>query len=66
LGIIPSSRQAGTLQELRPGRIAVNERLVKVICSSFNANKAWLRHDEGDMFLETLPETLPEDKRFKT
>jgi transcriptional regulator with XRE-family HTH domain len=52
---------SGYIAGVETGRIAVNERLIKLVCSSFNANEAWLRHGEGDMFLETLPD----DKRFK-
>ena len=43
------------------GRIPVNERLIKLICSSFNANESWIRYGEGCMFSETLPD----DDRFK-
>ena len=28
----------------------VNERLVKLICSSFNVNEKWLKSGEGEMF----------------
>jgi transcriptional regulator with XRE-family HTH domain len=51
----------GYIAGVETGRITVNERLVKLICSSFNANEAWLRYGEGDMFLDTMPD----DKRFK-
>ena len=46
---------------IETGRIKVNERLIKLVCSSYNVNEAWLRYGEGDMFLETMPD----DKRFK-
>ncbi|MDR0286272.1 MAG: helix-turn-helix transcriptional regulator [Clostridiales bacterium] len=51
----------GYIAGIETGRIAVNERLIKLVCSSFNVSEAWLRYGEGDMFLETLPD----DKRFK-
>ena len=43
------------------GRIPVNERLIKLVCASFNANEAWIRYGEGSMFSETMPD----DDRFK-
>ena len=51
----------GYIAGVETGRIKVNERLIKLVCSSFNANEAWLRYGEGDIFLESLPD----DKRFK-
>jgi len=54
---ISSSYIAG----IETGRIEVNERLIKLVCSSFNANESWLRYGEGNMFLETMPG----DERFK-
>lgn len=52
---------SGYIAGIETGRIVVNERLIKLVCSSFNANEAWLRYGEGGMFSETLPD----DKRFK-
>jgi transcriptional regulator with XRE-family HTH domain len=49
------------IARIETGKITVNERLIKLICSSFNVNESWLRYGEGDMFLETLPA----DERFK-
>jgi transcriptional regulator with XRE-family HTH domain len=51
----------GYIARVETGHIAVNDRLVKLVCSSFNVNESWLRYGEGDMFLEAMPE----DKRFK-
>ena len=51
---------SGYIAGIETGRISVNDRLVKLICSSFNVNEAWLRHGEGDMFSEKMTE----DKRF--
>ena len=28
----------------------VNERIIKLICSAFNVNEEWLKHETGDMF----------------
>jgi transcriptional regulator with XRE-family HTH domain len=52
---------SGYVAGIETGRISVNERLIKLICSSFNVNEAWLRHGESCMFREKLPD----DKRFK-
>ena len=43
------------------GRIPVNERLIKLVCASFNANESWIRYGEGAIFSETMPD----DSRFK-
>ena len=53
---------SGYIAGIETGRIEVNERFIKLVCSSFNANEAWVRHGEGDMFLEDLPD----DQRFKS
>jgi len=53
---ISSSYIAG----IETGHIAVNERLIKLVCSSFNVNESWMRHGEGEMFIEPMIE----DKRF--
>ena len=52
---------SGYIAGVETGRIDVNERFIKLVCSSFNANESWLRYGEGTMFSETLPD----DKRFK-
>jgi len=51
---------SGYIAGIETGRITVNERLIKLVCSSFNVNETWMRHGEGEMFLEPLIE----DKRF--
>jgi len=53
---------SGYIAGIETGRIRVNDRLIKLVCSSFNANESWLRDGKGAMFLETIPD----DKRFKT
>jgi len=52
---------SGYTAGIETGRIPVNERLIKLVCSSFNANESWLRYGEGNMFSETMPD----DNRFK-
>jgi len=52
---------SGYIAGVETGRITVNDRLIKLICSSFNANEAWIRYGEGCMFSETMPD----DNRFK-
>ena len=51
----------GYIAGVETGRITVNERLIKLVCASFNANETWLRYGDGDMFLDKIPD----DKRFK-
>jgi len=53
---ISSSYIAG----IEKGHIDVNDRLIKLVCSSFNVNESWIRHGEGEMFSESAIE----DKRF--
>ena len=52
---------SGYIGVIETGRITVNDRLIKLVCASFNANESWLRYGEGAMFLDTIPD----DKRFK-
>jgi len=52
---------SGYIGGIETGRIPVNDRLIKLVCSSFNVSEAWLRYGEGCMFCETLPG----DDRFK-
>ena len=50
----------GYIAGIETDRIPVNDRLIKLICSTFNANESWLRYGEGDMFSQAMIE----DKRF--
>jgi len=52
---------SGYIAGIETGRITVNERLIKLVCSSFNANESWIRYGEGCMFSEIMPD----DSRFK-
>jgi transcriptional regulator with XRE-family HTH domain len=45
---------------IETGRIPISDRLIKLVCSTFNVNESWLRYGEGDMFSDALIE----DKRF--
>ncbi|GHV19457.1 hypothetical protein FACS189494_01100 [Spirochaetia bacterium] len=51
---------SGYLARIETGHIVVNERLIKLVCSSFNVSEAFLRHGEGEMFLDDVP-----DDKFK-
>ena len=51
----------GYIAGVETGRIAVNERLIKLVCASFSANESWVRYGEGTMFSEAMPD----DNRFK-
>jgi len=55
------SLSSGYIAGIETGRIPVNERLIKLVCSSFNANELWIRYGEGCMFSEVMPD----DDRFK-
>jgi transcriptional regulator with XRE-family HTH domain len=44
------SLSSGYLAGVEVEKRKVNERLVKLICSSFNVNEKWLKSGEGDMF----------------
>ena len=50
----------GYIAGVETDRIPVSDRLVKLVCSTFNVNESWLRYGEGDMFSDALIE----DKRF--
>jgi transcriptional regulator with XRE-family HTH domain len=51
---------SGYIARVEIGQIQVNERLIKLVCSSFNASESYLRYGEGEMFLEEMP-----DDKFK-
>jgi DNA-binding XRE family transcriptional regulator len=44
------SLSSGYLAGIEVEKRKVNDRLVKLICSSFMANEHWLRTGDGDMF----------------
>jgi transcriptional regulator with XRE-family HTH domain len=54
------SLSSGYLARVETGHIAANDRLIKLVCSSFGVNEAYLRGNEGAMFQEDL-----EDGKFK-
>jgi len=43
---------SGYLAGIETEKRRVNNRLIKLICSSFKVNEQWLRHGEGKMFAE--------------
>ena len=43
---------SGYLAGIETNKRRVNDRLVKLICSSFKVNEQWLRSGEGTMFAE--------------
>ena len=43
---------SGYLAGIETEKRRVNNRLIKLICSSFKANEQWLRTGEGSMFTE--------------
>jgi transcriptional regulator with XRE-family HTH domain len=44
------SLSSGYLAGVEVEKRKVNERLIKLICSSFSVNEKWLKLGEGDMF----------------
>jgi transcriptional regulator with XRE-family HTH domain len=50
----------GYLARVETGHITVNERLIKLVCSSFRVNETYLRYGEGEMFNEEIT-----DDKFK-
>jgi len=49
---------SGYLAGIETEKRRVNNRLIKLICSSFNVNEQWLRSGEGNMF------TISDDERY--
>ena len=50
----------GYIAGVETDHIPVNDRLIKLVCSTFNVNESWLRYGEGEMFSQAMFE----DKRF--
>jgi transcriptional regulator with XRE-family HTH domain len=50
------SLSPGYLAGMELGDRKVNDRFVKLVCSSFNINENWLRDGKGEMFLENRDE----------
>ena len=43
------------LSMIESGRNILNDRHIKLICSTFNVNERWLRDGEGEMFAAASP-----------
>jgi transcriptional regulator with XRE-family HTH domain len=52
------SLSSGYLAGIETEKRKVNDRIIKLICSSFNANENWLRWGQGEIFDQN------EDKQF--
>jgi transcriptional regulator with XRE-family HTH domain len=50
----------GYVARIETGHLTVNERLIKLVCSSFNVNESYLRYGEGALFRDDVP-----DDKFK-
>lgn len=48
------------ISKMENGRVSISEPNIKLICSTYNVNEAWLRTGEGEMFNET-PESILDD-----
>lgn len=44
-----------SLSLIESGRNVLNDRHIKLICSTFNVNERWLRDGEGEMFAAPSP-----------
>jgi transcriptional regulator with XRE-family HTH domain len=47
------SLSSGYLASIETEKRRVNNRLIKLICSSFNVNEQWLRSGNGEMFAKS-------------
>jgi transcriptional regulator with XRE-family HTH domain len=47
----------GYVADIEIGARKVNDRIVKLVCSSFNVNNRWLRDGEGETFTENPAES---------
>ncbi|MDR1443755.1 MAG: helix-turn-helix domain-containing protein [Treponema sp.] len=52
------SLSSGYLAGVEVEKRKVNERLVKLICSSFNVNEKWLKSGEGEIFSQNPDESF--------
>jgi transcriptional regulator with XRE-family HTH domain len=52
------SLSSGYLAGIETEKRKVNDRIIKLICSSFNANENWLRRGDGEIFAQN------DDKQF--
>jgi transcriptional regulator with XRE-family HTH domain len=50
------SLSSGYLAGVEVEKRKVNERLIKLICSSFNVNEKWLKAGDGEMFIRNPDE----------
>jgi transcriptional regulator with XRE-family HTH domain len=50
------SLSSGYLAGIETEKRKVNDRLIKLVCSSFNASETWLRHGDGTMFTRSSDE----------
>ncbi|MDR1373414.1 MAG: helix-turn-helix transcriptional regulator [Treponema sp.] len=52
------SLSSGYLAGVEVEKRKVNNRLIKLICSSFNVNEGWLKTGEGEMFQQHPDDSL--------
>ena len=46
---------SGSVSRIESGQIALNEKNIKLICSTLGINEAWFREGTGPMFTEEAP-----------
>ena len=47
----------GYIASIELGNRAVNDRIIKLICSTFNVNEHWLKDGHGEMFNKNTDQT---------
>lgn len=69
------SISSGYLASIELGNRHVNDRIIKLICVTFNVKEEWLRHEKGDIYekqsdpitesaMNTFKELNPEFKEY--
>lgn len=48
----------GYIASIELGNRVVNERIIKLICTTFNVREQWLKTGEGDMFENSINQTV--------
>ena len=53
------------ISNIEYGRVQPKDLLLRHMCELYNVNEHWLRTGEGEMFVETLEETVKFDEALK-
>jgi transcriptional regulator with XRE-family HTH domain len=44
--------EQSSLARIEQGKITVNDRIIELVCSKYNVNKAYLKNNKGKMFVD--------------